>query len=124
MPDHSRLAGLPGPIGLLLLAAACQPAAAPELGAGPQVHPGEALAKSACGACHAVERRSVSPMRAAPAFATLVNRPGLTRNTLAVWLRNAHNYPAEMNFTLEPRDAERIAAYLATLREPNRRSGF
>ena len=124
MPDPCRLLLALGPLALAAMAAACQPAPAPGSSSAPKAHPGEALAKSACGACHAVDRRTVSPVRSAPAFVTLVSRPGLTRNTLAVWLRNAHNYPAEMNFTLERRDAERIAAYMVTLREPSQRSGL
>jgi mono/diheme cytochrome c family protein len=115
MPDLRTLLAL----GTVALAAtACQPLPASDSSAAPGEHPDRALAQSACGGCHAVDRRSVSPSPGAPPLAVLVNRPGLTRNVLAVWLRNAHNYPAEMDFTLEPRDAERIAGYMLTLREP------
>ena len=105
-------------LGLAFVAAACQPLA-PAGEATPQSHPDLAFARSWCGGCHAVDRRSVSPNPGAPPFAAIVNQQGLTRNTLAAWLRDAHNYPDEMNFTLGPREVDRLAAFMLTLRDPN-----
>ena len=98
--------------------AACQPSAGPAPRAGAEAHPDLAFAQSSCGGCHAVDRRSVSPNPQAPPFARIVNQQGLTRNTLAAWLRDAHNYPGEMNFTLGQREVDRIAAFMLTLRDP------
>ena len=61
----------------------------------------------------------MSPNPNAPPFAAVVNQEGLTRNTLAAWLRNAHNYPAEMKLTLDQRRVDDISAYMLTLRDPN-----
>jgi len=83
-----------------------------------------AYAQASCGGCHAVGRRSVSPNPQAPPFAAIVNQEGLTRNTLAAWLRNAHNYPDEMKFSLEPRQVDELVAYMLTLRDPNYRPGI
>ncbi len=106
---------------LVAAAAACQPLASPSPATGVEGHPGLALARSACGGCHAVDRRSVSPNPNAPPFAAVVNQPGLTGNTLAAWLRDAHNYPDEMKFTLDQHKIDDLVAYMITLRDPNYR---
>ena len=100
------------------IATACQPAPPPGRAAEAS-HPGLAFARSSCGGCHALDQRSVSPNPNAPPFAAVVNQEGLTRNTLAAWLRNAHNYPAEMKLTLDQRRVDDISAYMLTLRDPN-----
>jgi mono/diheme cytochrome c family protein len=108
--------------GLLALAAsatACQPASPSSTTTG--ALPGQAFAQSACGGCHAVGRQSVSPNPNASPFAAIVNQEGLTRNTLASWLRNAHNYPDEMNFRLEGGQVDGLVDYMLTLRDPNYR---
>ena len=109
-------------LGLALagVAAGCQPLSpAGEVAAGP--HPGQAFAQSSCGGCHAIDRRSVSPNTNAPPFAAIVNQEGLTGNTLAAWLRNAHNYPDEMKFSLDGHKVDDLVAYMITLRDPNYR---
>jgi mono/diheme cytochrome c family protein len=108
-----------GPLALAVTASACQPTAGGPASAAS--HAGLAFAKSACGGCHAVEQRSVSPNPGAPPFARIVNQQGVTRNTLAAWLRDAHNYPSEMNFTLDGRKVDDLVAYMLTLRDPNYR---
>jgi mono/diheme cytochrome c family protein len=113
-----RTSGLRALAPVALATAACQPLPETDSPSAPGEDADRALAQSACGGCHAIDRRSASPSPGATPFAVLVDRPGLTHNALAVWLRNAHNYPAQMNFALEPRDAERIAAYMLTLRDP------
>ena len=80
-----------------------------------------AFVQSSCGSCHAVERYGSSPHPNAPAFADIANREGLTADTLSAWLRDAHNYPEEMNFYLDPSNVERLTAYLLTLRDPSYR---
>ena len=109
-----------GMAALLAGAVACQPLApAGQAAADPQ--PGLAFAQAACGGCHALDRRSVSPNPNAPPFAAIVNQQGLTRNTLAAWLRNAHNYPDEMKFSLDGHRVDDLVAYMLTLRDPNYR---
>jgi mono/diheme cytochrome c family protein len=101
-------------------AAACQPLSpAGEITA--ETRPGLAFAKASCGGCHAIDRRSVSPNPNALPFAAIVNQEGLTGNTLAAWLRNAHNYPDEMKFSLDGHKVDDLVAYMLTLRDPNYR---
>ena len=82
---------------------------------------GGSLAQGSCGGCHTVERYGLSSNRDAPAFAAIVNQPGLTAGTLSSWLRDAHNYPDEMRFQLGPDKADTHVAYLLTLKDPNYR---
>lgn len=98
----------------LLLAAACQPLAGP---ATPAATPGLAFAQDACGGCHAVARYGDSPHPEAPPFAGIVNQPGLTRSTLDAWLRDAHNYPEEMDVRLDQPAIDALVAYMLTLRD-------
>ena len=77
-----------------------------------------AFAQAACGGCHAVEASGLSPNPSAPPFAEVANRPDLTRVTLATWLRDAHNFPEEMEFDLQGSQVEAIADYILTLRDP------
>ena len=108
-------------LGLSLVLAACQPVAAPATAGATGQPPGLAFAQGSCGGCHAVERSQVSPNPEAPPFPAIVNRPGLTRETLSSWLRDAHNYPAEMEFYLEGPEVDALVAYMHTLREESYR---
>lgn len=74
------------------------------------------FAQAACGGCHAVERYSDSPNPMAPPFPAIANREGLTDESLASWLADAHNYPEVMDFDLSPAQAALIAEYVLTLR--------
>jgi mono/diheme cytochrome c family protein len=74
------------------------------------------LAQGACGGCHSVEPYGLSPNPAAPEFAEIGNRAGLTQETLTTWLRDAHNYPAEMDFWLEGDEVQIIAAHILSLK--------
>jgi mono/diheme cytochrome c family protein len=76
------------------------------------------LAQGSCGGCHSVEAYGLSPNPASPAFAEIANRPGLTGETLTTWLRDAHNYPEEMEFSLEGDEVALIAAHITSLRRP------
>ena len=80
-----------------------------------------AFAQAACGGCHAVEAYDLSPEPAAPAFAEIANREGLTEATLATWLRDAHNYPEAMDFTLEGHHIEALVAHILALRRADYR---
>lgn len=106
---------------LALLVTACQnlPPAEPAPSAIPA--PGQAFAQAKCGACHAVGRSGRSSNSNAPAFPAVVNQEGLTQETLSFWLRGAHNYPSEMDFSLPDPEVDAIVAYMLTLRDPNYR---
>ncbi|WP_298470879.1 hypothetical protein [uncultured Erythrobacter sp.] len=75
-----------------------------------------AFVEAACGGCHAVQPPFLSPNPAAPSFDSIANREGLSEDTLAAWLTDAHNYPEVMDFDLSPEQAEEIADYMITLR--------
>ena len=106
----------------LLLAAASYalPAAEP---ARPHVPApsGLAFAQASCGSCHAVGRVGSSRHSSAPPFAVIVNQEGLTAQTLALWLKGAHNYPREMDFALKQHEVDTLVSYMITLRDPNYR---
>jgi len=80
---------------------------------------GLSVAEARCAGCHAVTPGQISPNSDAPPFASIARRPGLTHATASRWLRSSHDFPDQMNFTLEPDQAEALAAYLLTLREAN-----
>lgn len=78
--------------------------------------PPPAFVEAACGGCHAVEAPFLSPNPHAPSFAAIANRPGVTKATVHAWLVNAHNYPEQMDFTLEQDHIDQIERYLVTLK--------
>lgn len=80
-----------------------------------------AFVEAACGGCHAVEPPFLSPNPMAPSFEAIANREGVTDETLGDWLANAHNYPEDMDFTLEREQIDQIAAYMVTLRRDDYR---
>lgn len=51
----------------------------------------------------------------------IVNQEGLTAQTLATWLKGAHNYPREMDFALKQHEVDTLVGYMITLRDPNYR---
>ncbi|MFN4113311.1 MAG: c-type cytochrome [Sphingomonadaceae bacterium] len=75
-----------------------------------------AFAQASCGGCHAVEEPGLSPNPAAPTFAEIASKPGVTEKTLATYLRDAHNYPEAMDFELTRQQADALAEYMLTLR--------
>ncbi len=101
------------------LAAACQPAPEPQSAAAdPDAEVDGsvlAFAQAACGGCHAVEQYDLSPNPDAPEWPRIVNTPGLTAATLSGWLRDAHNYPVEMDFDLDAPQVDELVAYMMTL---------
>lgn len=84
---------------------------------GPVGLAGLRLAEARCAGCHAVTTGQVSPNSDAPPFASIARRSGLTQSSASDWLREAHNFPDQMNFYLESDQAEQLATYLLTLRE-------
>lgn len=82
---------------------------------------GQARAQAMCGGCHAVGRSGASSNPNAPPFHSIINQADLRPETASAWLRGAHNYPAEMNFTLSEREVDELIAYMLTLRDPNYR---
>lgn len=109
-----------------LLLGACQPAT-DTLSAGPAVTDsaferdtpewrGERFARNRCADCHAISAGGDSPRREAPAFERIANTPGLTRDTLGTWLRDAHNYPDAMYFEIPEEGIDDLVAYMLTLR--------
>ena len=103
--------------GCTLALAACQSMPSPSPLAA-VTHPPHAPAfvQAACGGCHATEPPFLSPNPGVPSFEAIANRPGVTKATIRAWLVNAHNYPEDMDFTLERDHVESIADYMITLR--------
>ncbi len=101
--------------------AACQPLPAAQEPAPPPHHEVLAFAQAACGGCHAVEADAISPVAEAPEWPRIVNAQGLTRATLRSWLVDAHNYPEEMDFTLDPPQVDDLVDYMLTLRRSDYR---
>ena len=78
---------------------------------------GLAFVQGACGGCHAVEHPGLSPNPEAPPFAAIANREGLNAATLSSWLREAHNYPEEMDFALDSPQVDLIVEYMLSLQD-------
>jgi mono/diheme cytochrome c family protein len=109
-------------LGAALLLGACQQQRLVSQSALASQTRGHGFASASCAACHGIERDSMlSPNPRAPSFPAIVNRQGLTAETLSSWLHNAHNYPAEMEFELDPKRADDLVEYMLTLRDPNYR---
>jgi mono/diheme cytochrome c family protein len=88
------------------------PIASQELG---NAKRGEAMAKSVCAECHAVEKgEGGSPNGNAPRFQTLAAARGMTPMAFTVALRTSHR---EMpNLVLKDREVDDLIAYFATLK--------
>lgn len=80
---------------------------------------GLAFAEQRCAACHGVTANAPSPNPESPAFEDIANTPGLTRETLRVFLRDSHNFPDAMNFKVPPRRIRDLADYMVTLQRPD-----
>ena len=107
----------------LLAGAACQHAESAPTGRAAPLSGAErgrlAFVQAACGGCHAVEPPWLSPNPLAPRWVDIANRPDLSEASLASWLADAHNYPEEMDFDLDPDQVDLIAGYMLTLRSPD-----
>lgn len=102
------------PVLLAALLSACQ-TGTPVASASAAPDP-PAFVEAACGGCHAVEPPFLSPNPASPTFEMIANTPGVTDDTLAKWLTDAHNYPEVMDFDLTEEQIGTVADYLVTLR--------
>ena len=83
----------------------------------PSEQRGLAFADARCAGCHAVTP-GISPNPQAPPFAAVINTPGLDLATLRPWLQNSHDFPAMMDFAIEPEHIDDLAAYMLTLKDP------
>ncbi|MFC3102051.1 c-type cytochrome [Altererythrobacter lauratis] len=101
--------------------AACQPLPTAQGSAAPPHRDVLAFAQAACGGCHAVEADAISPVAEAPEWPRIVNTAGLTRDSLRTWLVDAHNYPEEMDFTLDPPQVDDLVDYMLTLQRADYR---
>jgi mono/diheme cytochrome c family protein len=80
---------------------------------------GLAFAQARCSGCHEITATGISPNPASPPFAAVVNKPGITRDTLRQFLRDSHNFPDAMNFRVEPEQIDDLADYMLTLQTPD-----
>jgi mono/diheme cytochrome c family protein len=105
---------------LLLAVAGCQ-----TVGEAPPSDPsmGLLIAQNNCSRCHLIGGAGSSPNANAPTFREIVNRPGMTPDALAGWLRDGHNYPVEMGFHLEPHQVDSLVAYMIRSRSDELPSG-
>jgi mono/diheme cytochrome c family protein len=78
---------------------------------------GYTYAKSSCAGCHAITANASSPNPEAPAFEAVVNTKGLTARTLETFLRDSHNFPGQMAFSLDPARIDDLTAYMLTLKQ-------
>lgn len=101
-------------LGAALLTAAAEARRAPATSA----KRGLAFAQTHCAACHGIAANTTSPNPESPPFEDIANREGLTRDTLRQFLRDSHNYPDAMDFTVKPRNIGDLAAYIVTLKRP------
>ena len=104
----------------MIMASACAhndplPSEASSNSAAPD-HDTLAFVQAACGGCHAVENGYLSPNPKAPRWVDIANREGLSEETLASWLYDAHNYPEMMDFDLDQARADEIADHMLKLR--------
>jgi cytochrome c len=75
---------------------------------------GERIAAESCASCHAIGGGpAASAVAAAPTFASLARRPGMTRAALSALLRTPHE--TMPNLILTGEEIDDLAAYLATL---------
>lgn len=77
---------------------------------------GQAVAQARCAACHAIGPSDKAANADSPRFEAVANMPGLTEQSLRQFLRDSHNYPAAMNFSVESDQVDELAAYVITLR--------
>lgn len=85
-----------------------------------EIERGRVLAETRCAVCHAVTADGASPNPESPGFEDIANREGLTSATLRQYLRDAHNYPAAMQFKIDRNQVRDLSAYIVTLK----RSGY
>lgn len=75
---------------------------------------GETLAQRWCATCHLVASDQPGPAGEAPPFASVAKRPDFDAHKLAFFLLNPH--PKMPDMGLSRKEAEDLAAYIATLK--------
>jgi mono/diheme cytochrome c family protein len=85
-------------------------------GLSPSAQRGAIFAQVRCSSCHGVTKSARSPNPESPRFEAIANSPGLSRGTLRTFLRDSHNYPGAMNFTIAPGESDDLADYMLTLK--------
>jgi mono/diheme cytochrome c family protein len=74
------------------------------------------IARDRCSGCHQTGGGGESPNPRAPTFGEIVDRPGMTAESLRAILRDSHNFPIEMGFQLEPHQVDSLVAYMVRWR--------
>ena len=73
---------------------------------------GKRVAQARCALCHLVEPQQPQEVADSPPFETIARRPGFNAEVLAFLLLDPH---PRMNVPMTRREAQDIAAYVATL---------
>jgi mono/diheme cytochrome c family protein len=74
------------------------------------------FAQDACSECHFVDKTSgLSPVSAAPTFATIAKTAGLTSAALIVMLQNSHQ--TMPHIVIKGQDMSDLVAYILSLKE-------
>ena len=110
-----RLAGILGLPCLTMALAACETVPDEKAPYEPSAAMGRLIARESCASCHEIFLSRESPNSRAPAFRDVINRPDMSPDMLATWLRSAHNYPVEMGVHLEPHQVDSLVAYMTEL---------
>jgi len=121
MPNSPATAVLAFAAAMLLALPATVTAAKTHRALPPSPQRGLAFVQQHCSSCHGVTTNTISPNPESPPFEDVANKPELTVVTLRQFLRDSHNYPAAMNFTVDQARIRDIAAYILTMRKPNYR---
>jgi mono/diheme cytochrome c family protein len=78
------------------------------------VSEGHALAQKTCAVCHVVVLNGPGSWTDAPSFESIANRPGMTQQWLADFVRKPHKDMVTDQYT--PAQANAIAMYILSLR--------
>lgn len=107
---HQRAFLRLSPLVLLALAACQSVPDSPPYEPDPSI--GMLIARDSCSGCHATGPNGESPNSRALPFREIAERPGLTPEALAAWLKDGHDYPVEMGFVLAPHQVDSLVAYM------------
>lgn len=78
---------------------------------------GFSFAEEQCSGCHAVSRGESSLNPQAPTFDAVANDLDFTPATLREFFLDGHETPTQMSLRLEEEDAEKVTAYIMSLRK-------
>ena len=113
--DMKRIALSLATFATLASSGSIAPASEPQPELSARAARGYAFATRRCAGCHAIEANGTSLNPEAPPWEDIANRRGVTRETLRKFLRDSHNFPAAMKFTVDRRRNAELAAYMVTL---------